>query len=79
MRPNPRWLSVCNVADPGTGLEVKFSDAWVAAMVLSGRDTSAFDCYSDAVAANPTLAVIAGGMAVTGDADLGRMLRGDAA
>ncbi|MCA0870540.1 MmgE/PrpD family protein [Seohaeicola saemankumensis] len=73
LRTNPRWLSVCNIADPGTGLEVKFSYAWLAAMVLSGRDTSAFDSYSDVVAADPALAAIAGRMTVTGDAGLSDM------
>ena len=73
LRTNPRWLSVCNIAEPATGLEVKFSYAWLAAMVLSGRDTGAFDSYTDAAAGEAALADIARRVDVSGDAALSDM------
>ncbi len=73
LRTNPRWLSVCNIAVPLTGLEVKFSYAWLAAMVLSGRDTGAFGSYGDAVAGEAALADIARRVEVSGDEGLSDM------
>jgi 2-methylcitrate dehydratase PrpD len=43
-------FTVCNIADPKTGLEVKFSMRHTAAMALSGIDTGRLDVYDDAVA-----------------------------
>ncbi len=40
-------FSVCNVAEPVTGLETKFSMRHTAAMALSGIDTAAMGSYSD--------------------------------
>lgn len=45
---NPRWLKVCNIPEPSTGLEAKFSYRLTAAMALTGRDTSALSTFSDA-------------------------------
>jgi 2-methylcitrate dehydratase PrpD len=73
LRTNPRWLSVCNIPKPTTGLEVKFSYAWLAAMVLSGRDMGAFDSYTDQVAADAELAEIANRVEVIGDAQVSDM------
>ncbi len=36
LRTSPRWLRVCDIKAPRTGLEVKFSYAWLAGMVLHG-------------------------------------------
>ncbi|GAA6188513.1 MmgE/PrpD family protein [Litorivita sp. NS0012-18] len=73
LRTNPRWLSVCNIAKPATGLEVKFSYAWLAAMVFMGRDTGAFGSYTDAAAGEAALGDIARRVAVSGDAELSDM------
>ncbi|MGD1924247.1 MAG: MmgE/PrpD family protein [Paracoccaceae bacterium] len=51
-------LKVCNIADPATGLEVKFSYRHLAAMALSGVDTAAIDIYSDETANRPDLMVL---------------------
>ncbi|MGH1331751.1 MAG: MmgE/PrpD family protein [Paracoccaceae bacterium] len=67
LRTNPRWLSVCNIPNPRTGLEVKFSYAWLAGMVLNGHDTGAFESYTDQVAADAGLAEFASRVAVIGD------------
>ncbi len=70
LRTNPRWLAVCDIKAPRTGLEVKFSYNWLAGMVLSGRDTARDDAYADTLAADPVLAGFAGRITVEGDASL---------
>jgi 2-methylcitrate dehydratase PrpD len=52
---HPRWLSVCNIADPKTGLEAKFSYRQTAAMVLSGLDTAVIGNFSRETVADPGL------------------------
>lgn len=44
---HPRWLTVCNLPNPATGLELKFSYRGIVAAHLLGRDTAALDTYSD--------------------------------
>jgi 2-methylcitrate dehydratase PrpD len=68
LRTNPRWLSVCDVKQPRTGLEVKFSYALLAAMTLAGVDTAADRSYTDALCADPVLLDVAGRVEVAGDA-----------
>ncbi len=48
-------LKVCNIPNPQTGLEIKFSLAHTAAMALSGVDTGAIANYSDSMAQRPDL------------------------
>ena len=67
LRTSPRWLSVCDIKTPRTGLEVKFSYNWLAGMVLAGIPTSADRTYTDALAADPALAAFAKKIKVTGD------------
>ena len=64
---HPRWLTVCNIPVPATGLEVKFSYAHVAAMALSGIDTGALDSFSDKVAQDPALVALATKVRVEAD------------
>lgn len=52
---SPGHFAVCNIPDPKTGLEVKFSIRHCAAMALDGIDTSALETYSDANALAPSL------------------------
>ncbi|MEO1459239.1 MAG: MmgE/PrpD family protein, partial [Pseudomonadota bacterium] len=52
---NPRWLKVCDIPAPTTGLEAKFSYRLTAAMALAGRDTGALTTFSDAACADPAL------------------------
>ena len=42
-----RWMNVCNIAAPKTGLEAKFSYKMVAAMKLLEYDTAQMDTYRD--------------------------------
>ena len=67
LRVNPRWLQVCNIAQPRTGLEIKFSYRFLAAMVLHGIDTAADDAYSDALCGDPALIAFARRVDVEGD------------
>jgi 2-methylcitrate dehydratase PrpD len=67
LRTSPRWLRVCDIKAPRTGLEVKFSYVWLAGMVLSGVPTAADSAYTDALAADPALAAFAGRVHVSGD------------
>ena len=67
LRTSPRWLSVCDIKTPRTGLEVKFSYGWLAGMVLTGIPTASDRAYTDALAQDATLAGIATRITVTGD------------
>ncbi len=64
---HPRWLDVCNIAAPRTGLEAKFSYRMVAAMALAGRDTGALESFSDEACADPALAALRSRVEVAGD------------
>jgi 2-methylcitrate dehydratase PrpD len=48
--------SVCNIADPDTGLGMKFSLRTVAALTMLGRDTSRLSSFTDTAAAEPSIA-----------------------
>ncbi len=52
---HPRWLSVCNISDPASGLESKFSYRHTAAMAVLGYETSALKSYTDTNAAQRDL------------------------
>lgn len=68
LRTNPRWMSVCNIPSPRTGLEVKFSYVWLAAMVLHKRDTAALISYADMTAQDENLGRCADQVEVVADA-----------
>lgn len=48
--------NVCNIANPDTGLGMKFSLRTVAALSMLGRDTSALSSFTDDAAADPSIA-----------------------
>ena len=62
-------LKVCNIEEPRTGLETKFSLRHIAAMVLSGYDTAELSVFSDKVANEPTLRELRRRVEVRGDLD----------
>jgi len=64
---HPRWLSVCNIAEPATGLEAKFSYRLTAAMVLSGVDTGAMGSFTDAICVRPDIVALRGKVSVVAD------------
>jgi 2-methylcitrate dehydratase PrpD len=68
---HPRWLLVCDIKEPRTGLEAKFSYVHLAAMVMSGIDTASEKTYTDALAADADLRQLARRVDVVGDESLG--------
>ncbi len=73
LRVAPRWLRVCDNKQPRTGLEVKFSYAWLAGMVVTGRDTSSDRTFENSLCSDPALAGFAERVEVTGDPNVGDM------
>lgn len=70
IRTHPRWMSVCNIAQPRTALEAKFSYAQVTAMTLLGHDTSAIDSFSNEIVDNPEVSLLRGRVVVNEDEHL---------
>ncbi len=52
---NPCWRRVCNIAEPSTGLEAKFSYRLTAALVMLGHDTAALETFNEEVCRDPAL------------------------
>ncbi|MDG1117165.1 MAG: MmgE/PrpD family protein [Flavimaricola sp.] len=73
VQTHPRWLTVCNIAEPATGLEAKFSYRLTAAMALSGVPTGAISSFVDATAARPDLVALRDRVHVTADSHLTEM------
>ena len=73
MFTHPRWLKVCDIKEPRTGLEVKFSYVHLAAMVVSGIDTSSDKIYTASLAGNEDVRKLADCVEVVGDETLGDM------
>jgi 2-methylcitrate dehydratase PrpD len=55
VRVDKGHFSVCNIQEPSTGLELKFSLRATTAMALGGFDTSDIGLYDDALARDPVL------------------------
>jgi 2-methylcitrate dehydratase PrpD len=51
----PKWLRVCDLPEPATGLEAKFSFRLTTAMALTGHDTGALATFSDDACRTPLL------------------------
>lgn len=66
----PRYLTVCNLPEPRTGLEAKFSYRLTAAMALAGHDTARLDSYNDALCADPELIKLRDRVEVTTEEDM---------
>ena len=73
LRTNPRWLAVCDIKAPRTGLEVKFSYCWLAAMVLEGIATESDGSYPRPMAEDRRLRAFAERVTVEGDESLNEM------
>jgi hypothetical protein len=69
-KTNARWLKVCDIKQPRTGLEVKFSYNYLAAMVLGGYDTSSEKTFVDSLSVEPKLRDAARLVRVIGDEDV---------
>ena len=64
---NPSWLRVCDIAEPKTGIEAKFSFRLTAAMALAGLDTAALASFDDAICEMPDLVRLRDIVTVKGD------------
>jgi 2-methylcitrate dehydratase PrpD len=67
LRVAPRWLRVCDIPAPTTGLEAKFSYRLTSAMALHGLDTGALDVFSAQTCARMDLIMLRDKVDVTGD------------
>ncbi|MEM7426537.1 MAG: MmgE/PrpD family protein [Pseudomonadota bacterium] len=67
---HPRFLDVCNIAEPRTGLEAKFSFRQTAAMAFAGVDTGALENFDEHVCHRPELASFRQRVSVETDANL---------
>jgi 2-methylcitrate dehydratase PrpD len=72
IRVPTRNLKVCNIQDPRTGLEAKFSLRLVSAMALTGKSTSDIAVYDDPVCTDRELVRLRDRIRVVGDDELGR-------
>ena len=63
----PRWQNVCDIKAPSTGLEIKFSYVFLAAMVLRGIDLAAYESYLDRHCNDADLAALADKVTVVGN------------
>jgi 2-methylcitrate dehydratase PrpD len=70
---NPRWLKVCDIKSPRTGLEVKFSYAWLASMVVLGIDTSNDANYQDDLCSTLSINDFASKVSVAADSTISDM------
>ncbi|MGB0959778.1 MAG: MmgE/PrpD family protein, partial [Halocynthiibacter sp.] len=53
---HPKWLDVCNIDAPQTGLQAKFSYKHVLALMALGYDTGQLDSFTDAICEAPEIA-----------------------
>ena len=67
IRTHPRWMSVCNIAAPQTGLEAKFSYAQTAAMALTGQDTGRIGAFTDAITQDAEITALRAKMRINED------------
>jgi len=70
---HPRWVTVCNIAEPQTGLETKFSYRHTAALLLCGYDTGNLDSYRDDLALDTDMQALRKLINVEGDTSIGEM------
>ena len=66
-----RTMGMCNILNPQTGLEVKFSHRFTAALALAGEETGSLEVYSEDMAARPDLVALRNKISVQGHTDYG--------
>ena len=55
---HPQYLDVCNIWEPATGLEAKFSYRLTTALCLYGYKTASLDTYTDEICREPALVAL---------------------
>ncbi len=70
---HPRWMTVCNIQTPRSGLEAKFSYRCVTALSLLGYDTGALTTFDDSLAQAPEVQAILPRVSVHADESLSEM------
>lgn len=55
---HPQYLNICNITEPETGLEAKFSFRMVAALAMHEYDTARMETFSNGICADPKLAAL---------------------
>lgn len=65
IRVNAGHFDVCNIQEPGTGLEAKFSLRFTAAMAMAGLATSSISIFTDALTQQPELIALRNKVRVT--------------
>jgi 2-methylcitrate dehydratase PrpD len=71
IRIRPRYLKMCNIERPRTGLEAKFSLRMTCAMALAGVPTGVPERYDETLCSTPALLRLLERSAVTPDEQLG--------
>lgn len=69
-RVHPKFLKVCNIEAPTTGLEAKFSYRLTSAMVLLGHDTADLSTYTDELCRDKKLISLRDRVSVESDTDI---------
>src|SRR3546814_20410988 len=72
VRVAPRNLAMCNIQNPTTGLEIKFSLRFTVALALAGEETGSLGVYSEEMAARQDLVALRDRIRIPGDDALGR-------
>ena len=67
---HPRWLTVCHIPEPQTGLQLKFSYRAIVAAALLGHDTARLDTYTDALCHDADLVALRDKVEVRADETL---------
>jgi 2-methylcitrate dehydratase PrpD len=62
-----RYLRICNITEPKTAVEMKFSLNFTCALALLGRTTSAIEAFNDNVLRDPAVLAVARKITVYGD------------
>jgi 2-methylcitrate dehydratase PrpD len=70
VKTHPRWLTVCDIKAPRTGIEVKFSYGFLAAMVVAGIDTVSEKTFTDGLCDAADLRSLANKVSVIGEGRL---------
>lgn len=73
VRVNPASDKVCNIQNPTTGLEAKFSLRFMTAWALNGTDTAAIATYADEACSDPEMVALRDRVGVEFDPQIDRM------